>query len=65
MELGRRATLLDAVLDDAASLRSQLPSADRARLDAHMEHLFEVQRRLSLGIKVGAHHLKEVCAHVR
>lgn len=48
-ELGRRATLLDAVLDDAASLRNQLPSADRARLDAHMEHLFEVQRRLSLG----------------
>ena len=45
---GRRATLLDAVLDDAASAR---PTAqcDRARLDAHMEHLFEVQRRLSLG----------------
>jgi len=45
----RRASLLDAVLDDAADLRAQLPTADRARLEAHMEHLYEVQRRLSLG----------------
>ena len=47
--IARRAALLDAVLDDAADLRAQLPTADRARLEAHMEHMFEVQRRLSLG----------------
>jgi hypothetical protein len=45
----RRSALLDAVLDDAADLRAQLPAADRARLEAHMEHMYEVQRRLSLG----------------
>lgn len=46
---GRRAALLDAVLADAADLRGRLGAADRLRIDAHMEHLFEVQRRLSLG----------------
>jgi hypothetical protein len=47
-EAGRRAALLDAVVGDAASLRARLGAADRARLDAHLEHLFEVQRRLAL-----------------
>ncbi len=47
--LGRRAALLDAVLDDARSLKTKLGSADRGRIDAHMEHLYEVQRRLDLG----------------
>jgi len=47
--LERRSALLDAVLEDAADLRAQLPGADRARLEAHMEHLYEVQRRLTLG----------------
>jgi hypothetical protein len=47
-EAGRRAALLDAVVDDAAALRSRLGAADKARLDAHLEHLFEVQRRLAL-----------------
>ena len=47
-EAGRRAALLDAVVDDAASLRARLGSGDKARLDAHLEHLFEVQRRLAL-----------------
>jgi hypothetical protein len=48
-EAGRRALLLDAVLDDAADLRARLSGADRQRLEAHMESLYEVQRRLDLG----------------
>lgn len=46
--LGRRARLLDAVLSDAAALRGRLGAADQARLDDHMEHLYEIQRRLDL-----------------
>ncbi len=49
VELARRSSLLDAVLDDAARLRAKLGAADAARLEAHMEHLYEVQRRLDLG----------------
>jgi hypothetical protein len=45
---GRRALLLDSVLADAADLRARLGAADRARVEGHMEHLYEVQRRLSL-----------------
>lgn len=45
-DAGRRVRALDAVLDDAKALRGQLGSADRARLDAHLQHLFEIQRRL-------------------
>lgn len=44
--LGRRAKLLDAVMADANSLRGRLGSGDRARLDAHLDHLDEIQRRL-------------------
>ncbi len=46
--LARRASVLDAVLDDAASLRQRLGTADRQRLDAHLAHLNEIQRRLEL-----------------
>ena len=46
--LGRRARLLDAVLDDAQSLRVRLGATDRARLDDHLDHLSEIQRRLEL-----------------
>jgi hypothetical protein len=46
--LGRRAQLLDAVRDDAQSLRLRLGAGDRARLDEHLSHLSEVQRRLQL-----------------
>jgi hypothetical protein len=48
-ESGRRARLLDAVLEDAADLRGRLGSEDQQRLDDHLEHLYEVQRRLDLG----------------
>lgn len=44
----RRAKLLDAVMDDYHSLRLRLGAADRARVDAHLDHLNEVQRRLEL-----------------
>ena len=42
----RRAKLLDAVLDDANSLRVRLGAHDRQRLDAHLEHLRSLQSRL-------------------
>jgi len=42
----RRAALLDAVLEDAGSLRGRLGAADQQRLDEHLEHLYEVQGRL-------------------
>lgn len=44
----RRAKLLDAVLDDAESLRVRLGGADRIRLEEHLAHLDEIQRRLDL-----------------
>lgn len=46
--LARRASLLDAVKDDAASLRTRLGAADKARLEAHLEHLDAIQNRLTL-----------------
>jgi len=42
-----RTRLLDAVLDDARSLRSRLGSNDRQRLDAHLEHVSSIQNRLN------------------
>lgn len=45
----RRARLLDAVREDAQSLRARLGAGDRARLDEHLEHVSEIQRRLELG----------------
>ncbi len=44
----RRALLLDAVLDDARSLRSQVSAADRIRIDAHLAHIDAIQTRLGL-----------------
>ena len=46
--LGRRARLLDAVLEDAGSLRVRLGATDRQRLDDHLASLNEIQRRLEL-----------------
>lgn len=48
MGLARRATLIDAILDDAKSLDARLGGADKQRLQAHLDHLREVQRRLDL-----------------
>ncbi len=38
---------LDAVLEDAADLRRTLGARDQERLDAHLENVFELQRRLT------------------
>lgn len=46
--VGRRAKLLDAVMADAQGLRARLGATDRQRLDDHLDHLNEVQRRLEL-----------------
>lgn len=48
MEVARRATLIDAVLDDAKSLQGRLGGTDKQRLEAHLANLREVQRRLDL-----------------
>ncbi len=46
--LGRRASVIDAVKEDAQSLRLRLGMVDRQRLDDHLAHLNEIQRRLEL-----------------
>ncbi len=46
--LARRASLLDAVKDDANALKQRLGANDKARLEAHLEHLNAVQHRLQL-----------------
>lgn len=48
--LEHRATLLDAVMADANDLRVRLGTADRIRLDEHLAHLDEIQRRLELSV---------------
>ncbi len=45
-ELGHRSQALDAVLEDANRLKKRLGEADKQRLDSHLQHIFEVQRRL-------------------
>ncbi len=41
-----RTLALDAVIEDAADLRRKLGARDQERLDAHLENIFEIQRRL-------------------
>ena len=43
----RRTQLLDAVLEDARSLRTRLGVRDQRRVDAHLAHLSDIQRRLA------------------
>ena len=45
-ESDRRLVVLDAVLEDAAALRSRLGARDRQRLEAHLTHVRELQRRV-------------------
>ena len=49
----RRARLLDAVAEDAASLRARLGASDRQRLDEHLSHIDEIGRRLELSTGAG------------
>ena len=46
-ELNRRSAVLDAVLDEARQLNTHLGQNDRLRLEAHLEHLYALQSRLS------------------
>jgi hypothetical protein len=46
--VARRARLIDAVMGDAQDLAQRLGAADKMRLDAHLSHLSEIQRRLEL-----------------
>lgn len=48
-ESQRRSLTLDAVQSEAQALRSVLGQLDRARLDAHLEHLYALQSRLDTG----------------
>ncbi|AKF09705.1 DUF1552 domain-containing protein [Sandaracinus amylolyticus] len=48
--LGRRASVLDVVAEDARALRRRLGGRDRERLDAHLEHVGEIQTRLRAGV---------------
>lgn len=49
-QLEHRASLLDAVMADAGDLRVRLGTADKLRLDEHLAHLDEIQRRLELSV---------------
>lgn len=49
-QLTNRASLLDAVMADAHDLRARLGAADKVRLDEHLAHLDEIQRRLQLSV---------------
>jgi hypothetical protein len=46
--VARRATLLDAVLEEANDVKAKVGARDKLRIDAHLEHLDEIQRRLRL-----------------
>lgn len=46
--LTRRAGLLDAVIADANDLKVKLGATDRMRVEEHLSHLDEIQRRLAL-----------------
>ncbi|MCH9684701.1 MAG: DUF1552 domain-containing protein [Deltaproteobacteria bacterium] len=48
--LERRVSLLDTVMEDANDLRARLGAADRIRLDEHLAHMDEIQRRLELSV---------------
>lgn len=47
-----RSRLLDAVLQDAQSLRDKLGVRDRQRLEAHLEHLYALQNRIESTVPV-------------
>lgn len=44
--LGRKRSLVDSVSENLRALRQDLPAEDRARLDAHAEHVHSLRERL-------------------
>lgn len=54
IEQGRRGAILDAVLEDARRLEARVGARDRRRIQDHLEHVHEIQRRLdSSGVFLG------------
>jgi hypothetical protein len=47
-ELARRKRVLDAVLDDAAALRSRLGKADQVRLDQHLDGVHQIENQIAI-----------------
>ncbi len=47
-EVGRRTSVLDVVLEDIRDLQPRLGARDRQRLDEHLTHVSEIERRLKL-----------------
>jgi hypothetical protein len=43
---GLRALALDAVLEDAQSLKKRVSTSDRQRIDAHLESIFQLQKQI-------------------
>jgi hypothetical protein len=48
VEVARRTSVLDAVAEDTRQLSARLGARDRMRLDEHLTHLGEIQRRLNV-----------------
>lgn len=46
-QTGRDTAALDAVLADANALKNRLGTRDRQRLNAHLEHVYEIQSEMS------------------
>jgi hypothetical protein len=49
-EVGRRASVLDAVSSDTKRLMGKLGARDRARLDEHLTHINALEQRLKTGL---------------
>ena len=47
-EIARRTSLLDVVAEDARQLEKRLGRRDQQRLDEHLTHINEIERRLSV-----------------
>jgi hypothetical protein len=47
-ELAHRKRVLDAVMDDAASLRLRLGKADQLRLDQHLDGVHQIQNQIAI-----------------
>jgi hypothetical protein len=47
-EIARRTSVLDVVAEDARQLEARLGKRDRERLDEHLSHIREIERRLNV-----------------
>jgi Protein of unknown function (DUF1552) len=47
-EIARRSSVLDVVAEDTRQLSARLGKRDRARLDEHLTHISEIERRLNV-----------------